>query len=135
MLILWVEEPGQHAPGVTIVFFGYSIRLLVHWEGTIPFLCRDPGAVTAVAGVIRGTVVGCLQQNGDPGDDALTVEVGRTSIRRRVWLRSLGGFEFKATRYINPTTGQSVVLDDVTKEVIHVGGPGFKYGPGSGDLP
>jgi RHS repeat-associated protein len=40
-----------------------------------------------------------------------------------------------ATRYINPTTGQSVVLDDVTKEVIHVGGPGFKYGPGSGDLP
>lgn len=40
-----------------------------------------------------------------------------------------------ATRYINPTTGQSVVVDDVTKEVIHVGGPGFKYGPGSGDLP
>ena len=40
-----------------------------------------------------------------------------------------------ATRYINPTTGQSVVVDDVTKQVIHVGGPGFKYGPGSGDLP
>jgi hypothetical protein len=33
------------------------------------------------------------------------------------------------------TTGQSVVLDDVTKEVIHVGGPGFTYGPGSEDLP
>jgi hypothetical protein len=27
-----------------------------------------------------------------------------------------------ATRYINPTTGQSVVVDDVTKEVIHVAG-------------
>jgi RHS repeat-associated protein len=40
-----------------------------------------------------------------------------------------------ATRYVNPKTGQSVVVDDVTKEVIHVGGPGFKYGPGSGDLP
>jgi hypothetical protein len=40
-----------------------------------------------------------------------------------------------ATHYINPTTGQSVVVDDVTKQVIHVGGPGFKYGPGSGDLP
>lgn len=40
-----------------------------------------------------------------------------------------------ATRYINPTTGQSVVVDDVTGEVIHVGGPGFKYGPGSGDVP
>jgi hypothetical protein len=40
-----------------------------------------------------------------------------------------------ATRYINPATGQSVVLDDVAKEVIRVGGQGFKYGPGSGDLP
>jgi len=40
-----------------------------------------------------------------------------------------------ATRYINPRTGQSVVIDNGTKEVIHVGGPGFKYGPGSGDLP
>ncbi|MBX3329142.1 MAG: hypothetical protein KF722_01980 [Nitrospira sp.] len=40
-----------------------------------------------------------------------------------------------ATRYVNPTTGQSVVIDNVTREVIHVGGPGFKYGPGSGDLP
>jgi RHS repeat-associated protein len=40
-----------------------------------------------------------------------------------------------ATRYINPKTGQSVVLDNTTKEVIHVGGPGFRYGPGSGDLP
>jgi hypothetical protein len=40
-----------------------------------------------------------------------------------------------ATRYIHPTTGQSVVFDDVTGEVIHVGGSGFKYGPESGDLP
>lgn len=40
-----------------------------------------------------------------------------------------------ATRYIHPTTGQSVVIDDVTGEVIHVGGPGFFYGPGSGDVP
>jgi hypothetical protein len=40
-----------------------------------------------------------------------------------------------ATRYVHPITGQSVVLDNVTREVIHVGGPGFKYGPGSGDIP
>jgi hypothetical protein len=39
-----------------------------------------------------------------------------------------------ATRYVHPTTGQSVVVDDVTGEVIHVGGPGFRYGPGSGDV-
>jgi RHS repeat-associated protein len=40
-----------------------------------------------------------------------------------------------ATRYISPTTGKSVVVDDVTTEVIHVGGQGMEYGPGSGDLP
>jgi hypothetical protein len=40
-----------------------------------------------------------------------------------------------AIRYVHPQTGQSVVVDTVTKEVIHVGGPGFKYGPASGDLP
>ena len=32
-----------------------------------------------------------------------------------------------ATRYVHPTTGRSVVLDDVTGEVIHVGGDGFVY--------
>jgi len=40
-----------------------------------------------------------------------------------------------ATRYVQPTSGQSVVLGDVTGEVIHVGGPGFRYGVASGDLP
>ena len=33
----------------------------------------------------------------------------------------------QATRYVHPETGQSVVLDNVTREVTHVGGPGFKY--------
>ena len=32
-----------------------------------------------------------------------------------------------ATRYVHPKTGRSVVVDDVTNEVIHVGGDGFKY--------
>ena len=32
-----------------------------------------------------------------------------------------------ATRYVHPTTGRSVVVDDVTHEVIHVGGDGFLY--------
>jgi len=32
-----------------------------------------------------------------------------------------------ATRYVHPTTGQSVVVDNVTTELLHVGGPGFKY--------
>lgn len=32
-----------------------------------------------------------------------------------------------ATRYVHPDTGRSVVLVNVTREVIHVGGDGFKY--------
>jgi RHS repeat-associated protein len=32
-----------------------------------------------------------------------------------------------ATRYVHPTTGRSVVVDNVTNEVIHVGGDGFVY--------
>ena len=32
-----------------------------------------------------------------------------------------------ATRHVHPTTGRSVVLDDATGEVIHVGGDGFVY--------
>jgi hypothetical protein len=32
-----------------------------------------------------------------------------------------------ATRYVSPTTGKSVVVDNVTNEVLHVGGSGFQY--------
>jgi hypothetical protein len=32
-----------------------------------------------------------------------------------------------ATRYVHPATNRSVVVDDVTKTVIHVGGDGFLY--------
>jgi RHS repeat-associated protein len=32
-----------------------------------------------------------------------------------------------ATRYVHPATGQSVVIDDITNEVLHVGGPGFHH--------
>jgi Colicin E5 ribonuclease domain len=35
--------------------------------------------------------------------------------------------ENTATRYVHPDTGYSVVIDDITKEVIHVGGNEFKY--------
>ena len=31
------------------------------------------------------------------------------------------------TRYVHPTTGRSVVVDDTTGEVIHVGGDGYVY--------
>jgi len=32
-----------------------------------------------------------------------------------------------ATRYIHPGTGRSVVIEDVSGDVIHVGGDGFIY--------
>jgi len=32
-----------------------------------------------------------------------------------------------ASRYVHPATKRSVVIDDVTREVLHVGGDGFRY--------
>ena len=32
-----------------------------------------------------------------------------------------------APRYVHPVSGKSVVVDDVTGEVFHVGGEGFEY--------
>ena len=38
--------------------------------------------------------------------------------------RETGG---PATRYIHPGTGRSMVIDDASGDVIHVGGDGFIY--------
>ena len=32
-----------------------------------------------------------------------------------------------ATRFVHPVTGKSVVVDDATDEIFHVGGEGFIY--------
>jgi RHS repeat-associated protein len=40
-----------------------------------------------------------------------------------------------ATRYVHPQTGRSVVIENSTNKVMHVGESGFTYGPASGDLP
>ena len=32
-----------------------------------------------------------------------------------------------ATRYVHPKTGKSIVVDDVTKELLHIGKSGYKY--------
>lgn len=32
-----------------------------------------------------------------------------------------------ASRHVHPTTGRSVVVDDATGEIFHVGGDGFLY--------
>ncbi len=33
----------------------------------------------------------------------------------------------RATRFVHPKTGQSVVIDNTTRELLHVGAPGYKY--------
>lgn len=40
-----------------------------------------------------------------------------------------------ATRYVNPNTGASVVIDNTTGEVIQVGEPSFIHNPNTGDVP
>lgn len=37
------------------------------------------------------------------------------------------GKKGSATRYVHPVTGKSVVVDDATGEIFHVGGEGFLY--------
>jgi Colicin E5 ribonuclease domain len=32
-----------------------------------------------------------------------------------------------ATRFVNPSTGRSVVVDNVTGDILHVGGDGYLY--------
>ena len=111
-----------------------------------------PSVVHGLEGVLAGTVLFA----GGEGEDELGAEgisIGGKVARQmetRGWTEDSvkeaveSGEQVQAvnkatgnpaTRYISPKTGQSVVVDDVTKEVIHVGGPGFKYGPESGDLP
>jgi hypothetical protein len=60
-------------------------------------------------------------------------------VRKRGWtdqsileaLRTAGiatmGKNGPATRYTHPVTGKSVVVDNATGEVFHVGGEGFVY--------
>ncbi len=32
-----------------------------------------------------------------------------------------------ATRFVHPVTGRSIVIDNITKQLLHVGGDGFGY--------
>lgn len=54
-------------------------------------------------------------------DDALTTGQSFPATNK------LGGYNSPATRYVDPATGQSIVVDNATGEIVHVGGPGFLY--------
>jgi hypothetical protein len=63
----------------------------------------------------------------------------RHQMRQRGWTEQLileamqtqgiptKGRNGSATRYVHPITRKSVVVDDASGEVFHVGGKGFKY--------
>lgn len=54
-------------------------------------------------------------------DDSLTTGQSFPAVNK------LGGANTPATRYVDPATGQSIVVDNATGEIVHVGGPGFLY--------
>ena len=63
----------------------------------------------------------------------------KKQMRKRGWTEKLireamrtsgipaGGKVHGATRYVHPETGKSVVIDNVTGEIFHLGGEGFEY--------
>jgi len=99
--------------------------------------------------VYRVSLLGALVHNNCPQSPTIGPKI-QSQMGRRGWTAQQideavqGGMQIPAInratgnpaiRYVHPVTGQSVVVDRVTKEVIHVGGPGFLYGPGAGDVP
>ena len=118
-------------------------------------LMSSQGSVRVLARV-AATAIGGARACGDPGysgGGGAAPSIGSKVARQmapRGWTpeaiaRAIGAGQRipavnKATgnaamRFVHPETGRSVVVDLATNEVIHVGGPGFKYGSGSGDLP
>lgn len=104
------------------------------------------GAVTAVvsrgAAKIAGKAKTRIPRRWKFGDHK-KLEKFQRQMKQRGWMESqideamVRGEQFKApnnvnpangaTRYVHPGTGRSVVVDDVTGELLHVGGDGFKY--------
>jgi len=103
--------------------------LQLHWrcEPTYDDLASD-SLLAARGGKIGGKIAMQMRKRGrtkEAIDEAI-----KSSKQIKAVNKAIGN---TATRYVHPTTGQSVIVDKVTGE-IHVGGPGFKYGPGSGDV-
>jgi RHS repeat-associated protein len=135
---------------IPIAIWGIAIAL-VFLESDTQFSGADLLGVTGIPWC--GALIGKAASRLAGGGAKLSLKFGPKIVRqigRRGWTpRTIeeavsSGSQFRAvnkatgnpaTRYVHPTTGQSVVVDNVTGEVIHVGGPGFRYGAGSGDLP
>ncbi len=84
---------------------------------------RSPIVAPDVAGASQKIQRQMNQRGWTPQmvDDALTTGQSFPATNK------LGGASSPATRYVDPTTGQSIVVDNATGEIVHVGGPGFLY--------
>ncbi|HYV46630.1 MAG TPA: hypothetical protein VFA20_17310 [Myxococcaceae bacterium] len=102
---------------------------------SISISAATPGAgASSVAGAANLPTIGpkITRQMGPRGWTSEEIAEAIRSGKRIPAINKANGNP--AIRYVHPETGQSVVVDTVTNEVIHVGGPGFQYGPESGDL-
>jgi DNA transposition AAA+ family ATPase len=72
-----------------------------------------------------------LKFNNEPKIRQQMMRRGWTDDRIREAMQTVGiptvGKNGAATRYVHPSTGKSVVVDNATGEVFHVGGEGFRY--------
>jgi hypothetical protein len=118
-------------------------------EGVSPIVAREIAEAEAAARMAIGA--GPLKADGKPASGSGARSFARTKsaqkwqnqVVQRGWTHEqieeaiANGQSYPAqnninpsngaTRYVNPQTGQSVVIDNKTGELIHVGGPGFRY--------
>ena len=97
-------------------FFGGQGAVLVH---NLNPLCDINSKIWRQM-LSRGWTFEDIQKAFDQGDQV------------RAYNKVTGG---PATRFINPDTGLSVVIDDTTQQVLQVDRPGMLHGPLGGDLP
>ena len=84
---------------------------------------RSPIVRADVAGASTKIQRQMVQRGWTPQmiDDALTTGKSFPAVNK------LGGANTPATRYVDPTSGQSIVVDNGSGEIVQVGGPGFLF--------
>jgi RHS repeat-associated protein len=125
------SDEGRYTSSVLVVAFGGLF--IGPGEGAVTSSAEEAAAAGSVApdlANLSGKITRQMEQRGWTSDQIQNAFDNGEQFN--AINKATGG---GATRYINPETGQSVVIDNSTGEVIHVGGPGFQYGPGSGDAP
>lgn len=138
---------GLGALNIILAVRGMSLSSVTGFLATLGALIRNPqssNALTTEGAAIEEAVVGesCAYKTWSLGSNH-TAKQWENMMAKRGWTPqsiseaiNLGRPEparlkwapyNPATRYYHPDTGKVVVRDNITGEVIHIGGPGFKY--------